>query len=355
VKPKAVIFGCQGPKLTQEEKVFFERTNPLGFILFSRNCVDPLQVRELIYELRQTTHRDTVPILIDQEGGRVARLGPPFWRKPPPAMAFTQLAEDDLDEALWCARANSWLIGQELLELGINVNCAPVLDLVIPGAHDVIGDRSYGSNPELVAQLAFHVAEGLIDAGVMPVIKHLPGHGRATVDSHKRLPIVRTTQEELLETDFLAFTRFLDFMKSQHNQHPWGMTAHIIYTALDEERTATHSSTVIEGVIRGHMGFGGFLLSDCVTMHALEGTLGNRTKKAIDAGCDAVLHCSGILDEMLEVACHAPVLSDEAINRFSLEFLISSSFNYPSISEVRHRLDQSLQPYLSTEPSLKAL
>ncbi|MBY0280930.1 MAG: beta-N-acetylhexosaminidase [Alphaproteobacteria bacterium] len=313
--PKAVIFGCSGPELLPEERSFFERCQPLGFILFARNCKTPEQIKTLVADLKSTvTHKD-VPILIDQEGGRVVRLLPPLWREVPPAHIFGQLAYENIDLASECVQDNAVLIGYELDELGINVNCAPCADLLIPGSDPIIGDRAFSNHSEIVAELSLAMIEGLQAQNIIPVIKHLPGHGRAPVDSHKELPIVSSSKEELTDHDFEAFRLICEGIKARSLPQAWGMTAHVVYDAFDDKETATHSSLLIDRIIRAHIGFKGFLISDCLTMEALEGSFSNRARKAIKAGCDAVLHCNGHLDEMIEVAGATPDLSEISYER----------------------------------------
>src|SRR3990172_9532156 len=271
-----VILGCAGPTPDAPERRFFRAADPLGFILFKRNCTAPKQVRLLVAELRDAVGRADAPVLIDQEGGRVARLGPPHWRTPPPAPRFGLLAARDRDAAAEAARVNARLLAADLAELGITVDCAPVLDLRLPGAHDVIGDRAFHSDPEVVALLGRAVAEGLLAGGVIPVVKHMPGHGRAMIDSHAALPRVATSRSELEHTDFRPFRALNDL--------PWGMTAHVVYEAIDPERPASTSPVVIGEVIRGHIGFDGLLVSDHLSMQALQGRLADRTRAALAAG-----------------------------------------------------------------------
>ena len=305
--PRAVIFGLEGPRLGDGERRFFAETDPLGFILFKRNCVDPAQLKSLVADLRGAVGRDDCPVLIDQEGGRVARLGPPHWRQPPAAIAFARIAGDDLERAGAAARLNARLIAAELADAGITVDCAPVLDIPVPGAHDVIGERAHGATPDLVATLGRAVCEGLLEGGVLPVVKHIPGHGRAAADTHFDLPVVTAGEAELQRTDFAPF-RML-------NDMPWAMTGHVVYTAIDAQAPATTSRRVIERVIRGHIGFGGLLVSDDLSMNALKGGLGERAKAALDAGCDVALHCNGKMDEMRAVAAASPPLSDVGMAR----------------------------------------
>jgi beta-N-acetylhexosaminidase len=309
---KPVFFGCVGPALTEEERRFFAREQPLGFILFARNCVDPMQVGELTRDLRNLTGRPDTLILIDQEGGRVARLKPPHWRKSPPAGAFGDKAREDLqadrplDAAKAAVHANARLIGQELHALGINVDCAPMADIRMPQAHDIIGDRAYGEDKHLVSLLALEMAQGLWESGVLPVLKHIPGHGRAQSDSHEELPVVHTGLKELSDTDFEPF-RALNFL-------PLGMTAHILYTALDAGLPATLSPKVID-LIRRSIGFEGLLMSDDISMKALKGDLGALSRQALLAGCDAVLHCNGKMEEMQSVASFLPPCTEDALRR----------------------------------------
>jgi beta-N-acetylhexosaminidase len=298
----AAIFGCAGLTLTAEEARFFGHVDPLGFVVFKRNLESPDQVRALVAALRDSVGRPDAPVLIDQEGGRVARLRPPTWRDAPAPGRIGAIAARDRAMALEAARLNATLMGRELADLGIDVDCTPVLDLQFPGAHaGVVGDRALGSDPELVAALGRATCEGLLAAGVEPVIKHMPGHGRALVDSHLELPRVEASLAELRQTDFVPFRRLADMR--------WGMTSHVVYAAIDPERPATQSPKVIAEIIRGDIGFAGILVSDDLNMEALQGSLGDRTRLARGAGCDVALHCNGRLDEMREVADAAGEIS----------------------------------------------
>lgn len=299
--------GCGGLTLSDDERRFFETLNPLGFILFARNVDNPDQVRALVRSLRDCVGRADAPVLIDQEGGRVQRLRPPHWRKAPPGEPFARLAERDLDAAKQALRLNYRLIGRELAELGIDVDCAPVLDVPVPGAHDVIGDRAFGHTPDMVAALGRAVCDGLLDEGVLPVVKHIPGHGRSMVDSHLDLPVVEASRAELEAQDFPPFRALADA--------PWAMTAHVVYKAIDDQAPATTSVRVIEEVIRGCIGFSGVLVSDDLSMKALGGRFEDRTRAALDAGCDLVLHCNGDMAEMQAVAAALRPLSDLARER----------------------------------------
>ena len=307
--PRAVIFAPAGPELTDTERRFFADADPLGFILFGNNCESPIQFHKLITALREAVGREDAPILIDQEGGRVARLGPPHWRAPPPAQAFAELAERDSDGGHEAAHINARMIADELAELGINVNCAPVVDLPVPGAHDVIGDRAHGKTPQMVGDLGGAVCAGFLTGGVIPVLKHIPGHGRARADSHVELPVVDASFETLAGSDFQPF-RALNWV-------PWAMTAHVMYVDVDAELPATQSPTVIERVVRGEIGFDGILVSDDIGMQALAGSFAARAQASLAAGCDVVLHCSGKLGEMTEALSGIAPMSDVAMERLA--------------------------------------
>lgn len=303
----ATIFGCAGPALTKAEAAFFGESQPWGFILFGRNVVSPDQVRALVAALRACVGRPETPVLIDQEGGRVARLGPPHWPRYPPARAFADLARDDAPLACEMAWLGARLIAHDLHDLGITVDCAPVLDVPAPGAHDVIGDRAYGQTADAVALLAGVAAEGLRAGAVVPVIKHIPGHGRAIADSHLQLPVVTADLADLEAVDFQPFRALADA--------PMAMTAHVVYAAIDPTRPATVSPVVIEEVIRGRIGFSGLLMSDDISMQALSGSFARRARDSLDAGCDLVLHCNGDPSEMAEVAAAAGQISRQGALR----------------------------------------
>jgi beta-N-acetylhexosaminidase len=304
---RAFIAGCSGPELTADERAFFRDSRPWGFILFKRNIEAPEQVRALTEALRETVGVADAPILIDQEGGRVQRMGPPHWRRYPPGRAFGDAHPGDPLMQREMARLGARLIADDLLSVGINVDCLPVLDVPVPGAHDVIGDRAYAEEPAAVALLGRAAAEGLLAGGVLPVIKHMPGHGRARADSHEALPVVEASREELEGIDFEPFQVLADM--------PLAMTAHVVYTAIDPEHPATTSRTVMDEVIRGSIGFAGLVMSDDLSMKALSGSLRERAAAALAAGCDVALHCNGKLDEMQAVAEAAPVLSGKARER----------------------------------------
>lgn len=304
--PKAVIYGCSGLKLTEEERLFFKNENPLGFILFARNCDNPVQVQLLVEELKATvSHREAL-ILIDQEGGRVARLRPPHWRDYPAARILANLADTNVQHAAEAIYLNSRLIAEELGYLGINVDCLPLADVPVEGSHDIIGDRAYGNDPERVSLLAREAAQGLMDSGILPVLKHIPGHGRAMVDSHLDLPEVHSSLEELRSTDFVPFRALSDL--------PLGMTAHVLYTAIDPQNVATLSPAVIS-VIRKEIGFDGLLMTDDLSMKALKGDFAKLAHDSIAAGCDVVLHCNGQMEEMRTIASAVTELSAVAATR----------------------------------------
>lgn len=303
---RAAIYGCGGLRLSDAERSFFEEAEPWGFIIFARNIDNPAQVAALTTEMREITGRE-VPVLIDQEGGRVARFRPPHWRAYPPGRHYGDLFERSPQDGLEAVRLASRLIAAELYAVGVNVNCLPVLDVPVPGAHDVIGDRAYGETPEPVIALARAAADGLFDGGVLPIIKHIPGHGRAGVDSHLRLPVVDTDVKTLEQTDFLPFRALADM--------PIAMTAHVVYSAIDPDAPATTSRKVIADAIRGIIGFDGLLMSDDVSMQALSGTIAGRTRASLKAGCDIALHCNGKMEEMEAVASEVPILTGDALAR----------------------------------------
>ncbi len=304
---RAFITGVSGLTPTHDEREFIRAERPWGFILFRRNIEKPSQVSALVSELRDLVGDADAPVLIDQEGGRVQRLGPPHWPAYPPGAVFGALYDIDSRLGLTAARLSSRLIAADLTDLGINVDCLPVADVPIQGADAVIGNRAYGTDPNKVATIARAVTEGLEQGGVLPVLKHIPGHGRATADSHFRLPTVDTPRSELERTDFAAFQPLSDL--------PMAMTAHVVFSALDPVHPATTSATIIEQVIRGAIGFQGLLMSDDVSMNALAGSIAERTRAIVAAGCDMVLHCNGKLDEMRDVARQTPELSGRALDR----------------------------------------
>jgi beta-N-acetylhexosaminidase len=304
---RAFITGVSTTELTAEEREFIGSARPWGFILFKRNIENPAQVTSLIGELRAAIGDPQAPVLIDQEGGRVQRFGPPHWPVYPAGAVFGALYDIDSALGLSAARLSARLIAHDLIVLGVTVDCLPLADVPTADADAVIGNRAYGTEPGKVAAIARAVTEGLEQGGILPVLKHIPGHGRATADTHFRLPQVDTPQAELEQTDFAAFQPLADL--------PMAMTAHVVFSALDPAHPATTSATIIEQVIRGVIGFQGLLMSDDVSMNALSGTIAERTRASLAAGCDMVLHCNGKLDEMREAAAAAPELSGLALER----------------------------------------
>src|SRR5712672_4744391 len=304
---RAFITGVSGPELSAAEREFIRAKRPWGFILFKRNIETPSQVISLVQELHKTAGDPEAPVLIDQEGGRVQRLGPPHWPVYPPGAVFGVLYGIDPALGLTAARLSARLMAADLTELGVTVDCLPLADVPVAGADAVIGNRAYGTEPDKVAAIARAVAEGLEQGGILQVLKHIPGHGRATADTHFRLPQVDTSKAELERTDFAAFQPLADL--------PMAMTAHVVFSALDPAQPATTSATIVQQVIRGAIGFQGLLMSDDVSMNALAGSIAERTRAIVSAGCDMVLHCNGNLDEMREVARETPVLSDRALER----------------------------------------
>jgi beta-N-acetylhexosaminidase len=307
MSPRAFITGVSGTELDATERAFVRAERPWGFILFKRNIDTPAQVIRLIQELRESLGDPDAPVLIDQEGGRVQRFGPPHWPVYPPGATFGALYDIDSALGLKAARLSARLIAADLIELGVTVDCLPLADVPVTGADAVIGNRAYGTEPAKVAAIARAVTEGLEQGGILPVLKHIPGHGRATADTHFRLPEVDTSKAELERTDFAAFQPLADL--------PMAMTAHVVFSALDPAQPATTSATIIRQVIRGVIGFQGLLMSDDVSMNALAGSIAERTRAIFTAGCDMVLHCNGKLDEMREVAAQTPELSGRALER----------------------------------------
>ncbi len=303
---RAFITGVAGAALTDVERSFLRDAEPWGLIVFARNIGAPDELRRLIGDFRGTVGRDA-PVLVDQEGGRVQRLGPPHWPKYPPAAVYGQLYERDHARGIAAATLGGRLIAADLYGVGIDVDCAPVADLPVAEADPVIGDRAFGSEPNAVVAVAGAFARGVIEGGVLPVVKHMPGHGRATADSHKKLPVVTTDRATLQASDFAAFRGLADL--------PMAMTAHLVFTAIDPVAPATASAAIVHDVIRRAIGFAGLLMSDDISMGALSGSLGERTRAVFAAGCDVVLHCNGDMAEMQSVAAAAPRLQGEAARR----------------------------------------
>jgi len=302
----AAVYGCSGLVLEAAERAFFRAARPWGFILFARNIDTPHQVRLLVASLREAAGHEA-QILIDQEGGRVQRLRPPHWQNYPPGRAYGDLYALDAEAGLAAARLGARLIAANLRALGITIDCLPVLDVPSPGAHDVIGNRAYAATPDKVTALGRAAANGLLAGGILPVMKHIPGHGRAGADSHMSLPIVTALREELEDADFRTFHALRDL--------PLAMTAHVVYTAIDPDAPATTSKKLIDEIIRRHIGFAGLLMSDDLSMEALAGGLDERAQASLAAGCDVVLHCNGRMAEMEAVACAVPALQGLARDR----------------------------------------
>ena len=313
---QAAIYGLSGPVLTDDERDFFRDSDPSAFILFKRNCVDSAQLKALTDSLRELSGRDGLPILIDQEGGRVARMQPPEWPKFPAAWSFAELYDKAPISAIEAEMANARALALMLREHGINVDCLPLLAVRRPEADDIIGDRALGAEPMQVAALGRAVLDGFAAAGVVGVVKHIPGHGRALCDSHKALPVVTASAEELA-TDLEPFERL--------NWAPMGMMAHVVYTAWDKERPASQSPSIVGEIVRGRIGFDGWLMSDDIGMEALKGGFDERAAGVIAAGCDAVLHCSGKMEEMVAVAGAVPAMDSAGEERLRQAMLIADS------------------------------
>ncbi|GAA4001419.1 beta-N-acetylhexosaminidase [Sphingomonas humi] len=305
---QAAIYGLSGLTLTAEERAFFLDAEPAGYILFARNCGDPEQLKALTASLRDLHGREDLPILIDQEGGRVMRMRPPVWPALPAGGAFEKLYHQAPSSAIEAARMNSRAIGLMLAAHGINVNCAPMLDVRQPDADRIVGDRAYGTEPMQVAAIGRAVLDGLASAGVVGVVKHMPGHGRATVDSHKELPLVTASAAEL-ESDLEPFETL--------REAPMGMVAHILFEAWDPNHPSSQSRFIVEEIIRKRIGFAGLLMTDDIGMEALQGSAGQRSAAALAAGCDLTLHCSGRFDEMVDVAAHVGDMTTEAEGRLA--------------------------------------
>jgi beta-N-acetylhexosaminidase len=329
--PRAFIVGLAGLAISADERAFLREVDPWGIILFKRNVSKPAQVAELVCSLRELLGRQA-PILVDQEGGRVQRLGPPHWPAYPPGTVYGALYDRDPSLGLAAARLGGHLIGADLAALGIDIDCLPLADVPVAGANAVIGDRAYGSEPGKVAAIAGAIARGLQAGGVLPVLKHLPGHGRATADSHHALPVVGADRATLESTDFAAFRPLREL--------PLGMTAHVVFSAIDPVAPATTSVTMVQQVIRRDIGFKGALMSDDVSMGALSGTVAERSRAAIAAGCDLVLHCNGDLDEMREVASAVPALAGEPLARAAAALAARSAPETFDIGAARLAFDQ---------------
>ncbi|WP_099867792.1 beta-N-acetylhexosaminidase [Pararhizobium haloflavum] len=304
---KAMIVGLAGAEMTPAELAFIADQRPWGYILFARNIVDADQLKRLTQSIRDASGRDDVPILIDQEGGRVQRLKPPLAPLYPPASILAQIYRTDRKAGLRATWLMSRLHAFDLQRYGINVDCLPVLDIPVAGSHSIIGDRAYGADADVVIAMASAAVDGLMAGGVLPVAKHVPGHGRARSDSHLELPVVDTALDELEATDFKPFAALSGVAMA--------MTAHVVYSAIDAANPATTSKTLISDIIRRHIGFDGLLMSDDVSMKALSGTFESRTAAIFAAGCDVALHCNGDMDEMLAIAGETPVLAGDSLRR----------------------------------------
>lgn len=331
--PSAFICGLSGLELAPSERDFLRDARPCGIILFARNCAEPDQVRRLVADTREALGGDAL-VLIDQEGGRVRRLRPPHWRELPAAASYAALYGRDPAAAVRAAHLAARLTAADLRDLGINTNCAPVLDLPQPGSHAIIGDRAYGSDVERIIALGRAVADGLSAGGVLPVFKHIPGHGRATKDSHHDLPVVDADRAVLDATDFAPFRALADL--------PAAMTAHVVYTAVDPSAPASASATVIGDVVRGAIGFQGLLMCDDLSMQALAGTMAERTRAVFAAGCDVALHCNGLADEMAVVAAGSPELSGAAATRFEAACAVLAQQDPFNVSEAETCLAEVL-------------
>jgi beta-N-acetylhexosaminidase len=330
---QAAIYGLSGEALTPDERAFFRDAEPAGYILFRRNCASRDQMLALTDDLRALSGRDDLPITIDQEGGRVARMRPPEWPAFPSGQAFDRLYAKAPMSAIEAARANAGALALMLREVGVNVDLLPVLDVRQPGATDIVGDRALGGEPMQVAALGRAMLDGLHQNGVVGVVKHMPGHGRALVDSHHELPFV-DADEAALAVDIEPFARLSDA--------PMGMVAHLVFTAWDAENPASLSPTVIGDIIRGRIGFDGLLMTDDLGMNALSGGHGMRARRAVDAGCDLALHCSGKMDEMVDVAAAVGPLGDKGRQRLDRAMAViagwSGGGSYAALAEKRDQL-----------------
>ena len=333
--PRAVVFGCAGLEVTPDEAAFFRDADPLGFILFRRNCDSRDQMRRLVDDLRASVGRPDAPVLIDQEGGRVARMRPPHWPAHPPMGVFGAVAARDADAGREAAGINRRLLAHMLAEVGITVDCAPVCDVPVEGAHDIIGDRAFSRDPAVVIALARATAEGLLAGGVLPVVKHIPGHGRAFADSHAELPVVEADRAALEATDFAPFRALADL--------PLAMVAHVVLKAIDPTAPASTSAIVVREVVRGSsIGFGGLLFSDDLSMNALQGDPRTRAEAVLAAGMDVVLHCNGDLDEMRSLIGAVPVLSGAAAERWARAEAMRHAPEPADIAALTNRLAELL-------------
>ena len=305
---KAFITGVAGPQLLDEEKTFLKEARPCGLIVFDRNIENRDQLKRLVDEYREAVGSDRQMILIDQEGGRIQRMRQPHWKKWPAGARYGELYKRDPEAAKLAAKYIYQMMSEELVDVGINVNCVPLLDIPVPGAHDIIGDRALSGDLETIIELGRCVAQGNLAGGVLPVIKHIPGHGRATSDSHVALPTIDEKRAVLEQTDFKTFKALNDL--------PLAMTGHLLMTDLDPEQNVSVSEQIISEVIRGWIGFDGLLMSDDLSMEALSGTIGERARDVVAAGCDVALYCKGVYEQMIDVAACTPDLDGKARQRF---------------------------------------
>lgn len=334
---KAMILGCGGLTLSDDERAFFRAERPWGFILFARNISDESQIRDLVSDLRECIGVDNAPVLIDQEGGRVQRIRPPVVPAYPPASSIGAVYKKSARAGLRAAWLMSRLHALDLSRLGINVDCLPVLDVPVSDGHDVIGNRAYSTDPDVVVQLGLEAVTGLMDGAVLPVLKHIPGHGRACADSHRELPVVHETRDVLSASDFVPFKALASA--------PMAMTAHIVFAAIDPDGPATTSRLVIEEVIRRQIGFDGLLMSDDTSMKALSGDFTTKAGAIFDAGCDVILHCNGVMSEMVEVAANTPVLRDKAKVRAQAVMSLFGEGKAVNEEALRHEFEELVAEY----------
>ena len=327
----SIIYGIAGLELTGAEINFFKDINPFGYILFARNIDNPQQLRKLCDDIRSISGDIDIPILIDQEGGRVQRMHKPHWQDRPPAKAFGDLWQTSPSMAERAVVINSMLIAADLNEMGININCAPLIDLPIKSASNAIGDRAFSNNIDIAVTLAKIQADSFLNNGIMPIVKHIPGHGRAMCDSHLELPIVDSIADILIHSDFAAFKSL--------NHLPLAMTAHVVFSAFDRNAPATSSKIIIDDIIRGQIGFQGLLLTDDLSMKALSGNFSVRAKKCLAAGCDIILHCNGKMDEMIAVANGANYMSDLANKRWAMALEKKSKTGYIDKLQLQNELN----------------
>jgi beta-N-acetylhexosaminidase len=338
---RAFICGLSGLTLTPSERDFLDQTHPAGIILFARNVKSPDQLRHLIADAKAVAGGGRMLVMVDQEGGRVQRLKEPHWPRYPAAGAFSKLRRDDHEKAKEAAYLCARKMAHDLRELGFNTTCAPVLDVPVPGADNIIGDRAYAEEPEAVIELGGAVAEGLLASGILPVMKHIPGHGRAMADSHLELPVVYTPLPELEAHDFAPFRALRHLAMA--------MTAHVVFTAVDPSAPVTVSEKAIGEVIRGAIGFDGLLVSDDLSMRALSGSIAERARASFAAGCDLALHCNGNMEEMVAVATVAPYLEGKALKRFEAALAqLQEPQAFDCEAAEQARLDSLVQPEASS-------